>query len=110
MLVDLYLFRARCFMLCYCSLVHHIVDMFCLIFIAFVLGSFLFCLFTACSIHLCMLVSIIMLCLFVFVLFLLFVSHAILLYARFFSAMILGVHLDVLGNHLDRILVIFRFT
>ena len=78
------------------------------IFVRFV--SVLFCLFTACSIHLCMLVSIIMLCLFVFVLFLLFVSHAILLYARFFSAMILGVHLDVLGNHLDLILEIFRFT
>ena len=110
MLVDLYLFRARCFLLCYCSLVHHIVDMCCLIFIAFLLGSFLFCLFTACSIHLCMLVSIIMLCLVVFVLF--FCLSHMRMYCMLGSFLLcyLGVHLDVFGNRLDRILVIFRFT
>jgi hypothetical protein len=49
--VDLCLFRVRCFMLCYCSLVHYIVDLFCLIVIACYVRfvSVVFCLFPACA-------------------------------------------------------------
>ncbi len=66
-LVDVCLFRVRCFLLCYCSLVRYIVDMCCLIFIAFYVRfvSVLFCLFPVCSLPLCILVSITMLFLFV---------------------------------------------